>query len=101
MQGELRTCVSRAYYSLFLLSRERVKGALTPKQLRKDIHKNVISEVKRRHLTLGNQLDRLRWLRVEADYHLIASQGQFMNWDKNWRDAEVIATAILPKLRRI
>lgn len=101
-EGAYRTSVGRAYYCLFLVAQGRVASSVTPKQRKREgSHKAYINEVRRRHLTTGNQLDALRVLRVEADYFLRPSSAQYADWNANWQRADTIATAILPRIQRI
>ena len=100
-----RTAVGRLYYSLHLLARDRL--GLTPTQLKKIMkkmkkggsHKAVVHAVTTRDMATGGKLDRLRVLRIEADYFLQPSSAQFANWNANYQTAELIATQILPRIQ--
>ncbi len=93
----LRSAVSRLYYALFhiALARTRAKG-------KRSIHRAVVTEVKSKDPALGNQLDALKKLRVQADYYLVPSGRNIStDWKQNWQRASVIASHILPRLQRI
>ena len=98
-EAAYRTSVGRLYYSLHLLARGRLR--LTRRQLGSKPHIAVVGQVRRRDLAVGNQLDRLRKLRVEADYFLQPSSPQFANWGANYQTADLIATRILPRIQRL
>jgi len=96
-----RTAVGRLYYSLHLVARDRL--ALTAKQMKKEggYHKAVVNRVTKKDVATGGQLDLLRVLRIEADYHLQPSSPQFANWGANYQTADLIATKILPRIQRL
>lgn len=93
---KFRTAIGRAYYALFLLARTKsnVTGA-------EDVHKRVGSVVSNKpgYSIMGSQLRTLHRLRVEADYYLTPSDAAFEDWERNWKDAEHLVNAILPKLQ--
>lgn len=90
-EERLRTAIGRAYYAVFLVAREKL-GVTT----RKQVHQMVIEELRRKPGTraIGDQLDRLRRLRTEADYDLRSTS----NWRTNWTTAQSLAERLLPKL---
>lgn len=111
-EAELRTAVGRAYYALFMLARERLfPGPTPPRSVRRrtprgrsgriPIHQAVLTEVARRHTATGSQLQKLHDLRIEADYYRSPSQPALSSWQKNSRDALLIANNILPRIRFI
>ncbi len=91
-----RTAIGRAYYALFLLARG--KSNITGSE---DVHKRVGSVVssKSGYSIVGSQLRALHRMRVEADYYLTPSDTSFEDWERNWKDAEHLVNAILPKLQ--
>lgn len=95
-EAALRTAVGRAYYSLFLIARQRTGIGAGP-----NIHQRVIREVKKRDATTGQQLDTLRRLRTTADYEMAPSDPQYQNWAKNWSRADLITLRVLPKIQTI
>jgi hypothetical protein len=106
-EAQLRTAISRSYYSLFLIARDKLFGTdehyltsgirkkiLKSYQIRIDkkkkhlaTHELVIYAIndKTHNVTLFQQLDQLREARVNADYKmsqkLLADLGK-----KSWRD---------------
>lgn len=69
-EAEMRTCVGRAYYALFLRARDGLEaaGLMKPFCDGRD-HREVIITLRRnKRGTPGNKLDRLRELRAKADY---------------------------------
>lgn len=100
----LRTCVGRAYYAIYLFTRERLlaKGIVTRKDVeKKSPHGSVIGGLKRLDRTTGQQLGSLFDLRVEADYHLQSSSAVYQDWSNNWQRASYIAQNLRRKLQRI
>lgn len=92
----LRTAIGRAYYALFLLAygKSNVTGT-------ENVHKRVgvVISSKPGYSIVGSRLRTLHRLRVEADYHLTPTDPALEDWERNWRDAEHLANAILPKLQ--
>jgi hypothetical protein len=99
----LRTAIGRTYYSLFLIARERVDGTLINRRIRRrdPIHKTVVNRVKEKDTAIGNKLDSLRKLRVEADYYLSPSKPEYQDWKKNWQRADLIARDIEKQIQKI
>lgn len=107
-EAELRTSVGRAYYCIFLLCRERVRPRLPAAKLKVNTHANVIALVRSTQAKVGNKLDRLRWLRVWADYCLSAQDYALfkeppphLEWDVHWEEALSLADDILAKVHRL
>ena len=92
----LRTAIGRAYYSLFLLARERLKVSG-----RRGIHATVVQRVKARDRTTGDQLHFLMRLRHTADYQLVPQKPQERNWQRNWQTVRTTVLHILPKIQAI
>ncbi len=99
----LRTCVGRAYYALYLFTRERLleRGIITRQKLDKSPHGSVIDGLKRLNRTAGGKLGQLFDLRLQADYFLQPSRPHYANWQNNWQDASNIAQDLRPKIERI
>lgn len=95
-EAKFRTAIGRAYYALFLLAygKSNVTGT-------ENVHRRVglVVSSKPGYSIVGSQLRTLHRLRVEADYHLTPSDPAFEDWERNWKDAEHLADAILPKLQ--
>ena len=79
-EAKVRSCISRAYYSAFCLTRNYLRdfeGYSNLKTLKFSVHNYVIEELRdsKKHdfNKLGNILDRLRLLRVEVDYQDMVS----------------------------
>lgn len=107
-EAELRTAVGRAYYCAFLMCRGRVRDRLSEVRLRVSAHANVIALVRSRNTNVGNQLDRLRWLRVWADYclspldyALFREQPPHLEWDRHWTEALALTDDILKTVHRL
>lgn len=79
-EAKVRSCISRAYYSAFCLTRNYLRdfeGYSNLKTLKFSVHNYVIEELgnskKRDFNKLANILDRLRLSRVEVDYQDMVS----------------------------
>lgn len=79
-EAKIRSCISRAYYSAFCLTRNYLRdfeGYSNLKTLKFSVHEYVIEELgnskKRDFNKLGDILDRLRLSRVEVDYQDMVS----------------------------
>jgi uncharacterized protein (UPF0332 family) len=79
-EAKIRSCISRAYYSAFCLTRNYLRdfeGYSNLKTLKFSVHEYVIEELgnskKRDFNKLANILDRLRLSRVEVDYQDMVS----------------------------
>lgn len=79
-EAELRTAVSRAYYAVHLHARETLSAANQVQSTKSGAdHEIVISKLRSRGGSLGDQVDWLRVRRNRADYRLgspVASQAQ-------------------------
>ncbi len=106
-EARLRTSVGRAYYAVFLVARDRmmVIGGLGPMDTRQDIHRAVVGWVKEKKSSLGNQLDALKRLRLQADYVLSDADPRYeaiySAWSSNWSKAQEISGRILPNIQRL
>ncbi len=79
-EAELRTAISRAYYAVHLHARETLSAASHMQSTKSGAdHGIVISKLRSRGGSLGDQVDWLRVRRHRADYRLgspVASQAQ-------------------------
>lgn len=74
-EGSLRTSISRAYYAVFLMCREKIKqkysNVLQGYEKDHGVHQAVIKALKSLKLyDISDKLDGLRRMRVKADYEL-------------------------------
>jgi hypothetical protein len=97
-EAELRAAVGRAYYALFLVTREKLKVTGN-----RNIHARVVEKL-RNHpgfRSTGDQLDRLKRLRVAADYQMLPTKAESRDWTRNWRHADQLALVILNRLQKL
>ena len=125
-EAELRSAVSRVYYSLFLIARDRLFGMdeknlteairkkitrnyrikIDKKKKRLGTHQVVIFAIqdKLKSITLSHQLDQLREARVNADYRIDNKYIREID-KKSWREyAEEnmqLAALALPRLKKL
>lgn len=127
-EGELRTAISRAYYSVFLTVRDRLFGAdgigLT-KSIRKKLNHRFEQKHQRnpgshdrilfaltdltfsstiRPLTLSQQISQLKVARVHADYHFTIGKLQeipYDTWSVYANHMVALASQLLPDARRL
>ena len=92
-EADLRTAVSRTYYAVFLVAREKFQVAGT-----RNIHGRVIGAVHIYDRMAGVQLQKLMDLRALADYHLQDLETLDRNWRDNYRKAHRFAAFILDRL---
>ncbi len=98
-EAEFRTAVGRAYYSLFLLAREKT-GAY-PAKKDDSAHALVINAVRKRQgFAVGNDLYRLKQLRIAADYNLLPDDA-LRDWAQNWTTARSLVLRLLPQLQAL
>ena len=92
-EADLRTAISRAYYAVHLRARETLfaAGQLQGTKSQAD-HRTVISKLRSRGGSLGDQVDWLRVRRNRADYRLgspVAAKAQ---------DIIAVAQAVWPRI---
>ena len=93
-EANLRAGISRAYYAIFLIARD--KAGFTRKQ---GTHGKVKSAVrKRKGRGTSEKLGSLRKLRVVADYQLIPEDPNDSNWRNNWTRAQAMVNEVLPRI---
>ncbi len=86
-EANLRAAVSRAYYAVFLIARDkaRVRG-------KDGIHGQTKAAVQARSFAAGGHYEALRQMRVHADYLLKPGDpnydSAYDDWQRNWEDAE-------------
>ncbi|MBI4287706.1 MAG: hypothetical protein HY671_04655 [Chloroflexi bacterium] len=90
-EAQMRTAISRAYYSLFLAASHHFFGNTgPPRKLRKHgVHTATIDRLRQVSTTLAGQLDELRELRVQADYKLLPDP-IYEDWSANWQTAQLL-----------
>lgn len=100
---QYRTGIGRLYYGLYLMSRERLKARnkLKARQLKRNPHQHLITVLKLQESSLGQQLEDLRILRVEADYHVTPSKPPYASWPGNWARADQLARRLLPRVMKL
>jgi hypothetical protein len=125
-EAALRSAISRAYYAVFLVARDRLFGtdavgltAQVKKIIIRDfqirtgrkrsdlgIHETVIFAIryKRKHITLSDQLDQLREARVNADYRMsgkcLSNVGK-QSWLEYAEESMQLAALTLPLAKRL
>ena len=92
-EADFRTAVSRTYYAVFLVVRDRfrVEG-------RRNIHGRVMGVLRSYDKIAGERFDSLRDLRTLADYRLRDLDTLDRNWEDNYRKARRFAELILERL---
>jgi hypothetical protein len=96
----LRTSVGRAYYGVYLIFREKLKGRIKSRDLRKRPHASVIEWVRKHHRSSGDQLAQLFDLRVQADYQL-ENPPPYDNWLNKWDRARTINQRLISTVAKI
>lgn len=89
-EANLRTAVSRAYYAIFLIARD--KAHISGKER---LHELTKAAVQSRNFAAGGEYESLRQLRVQADYFLVPDDPAYRDWERNWQDAEHYAASLL------
>ncbi|MHB8601940.1 MAG: hypothetical protein ACYC6W_09290 [Nitrosotalea sp.] len=72
-EAQFRTSIGRSYYSVFLLTRDKIENKYGefPEREKGEIHKKVIDRLKELKLIkIASKLDGLRQQRRKADYRL-------------------------------
>ncbi len=92
-EADLRTAISRAYYAVYLRARETLIAAGEMQSTKSGAdHGIVISKLRSRGGSLGDQVDWLRVRRTRADYRLaspVAAKAQ---------DIVTVAQAVWPRI---
>ncbi len=96
-EANLRTAVGRAYYAVFLVTRDKLGIKAT-----EDSHKKVLEALhKRNHITLKDQLKAVRDLRTVADYEMIPENENCRNWETNWIRQKAFIDKLLPQVNAL
>jgi hypothetical protein len=94
-EAHLRAAVSRAYYAIFLIARD--KAHLVGKER---LHQMTKAAIQARSFAAGGEYESLRQLLVQADYLLFPDDPAYEDWTTNWRDADYYATSLLDFLSK-
>lgn len=92
-EANLRAAVSRAYYAVFLIARDKanIRG-------KDGIHGQTKAAVQARSFAAGGEYEALRQMRVHADYLLKPGDPDYdiayADWQRNWEDAEWYAQSL-------
>ena len=93
-EPRLRVAVSRAYYAVFLMARE--KARITGKE---GVHERAKIAVAARSSAAGGAFQTLRDLRIHADYVLRPGDPghdpAYDDWEDNWKNAEWCYASLL------
>lgn len=94
-EPRLRAAVSRAYYAIFLMVRE--KAHITGKD---SVHERAKTATASKSYSHGGTYQTLREMRTHADYVLKpGDQGYdsaYDDWVENWKNAEWCCNSLLP-----
>lgn len=95
---ELRTAVGRAYYSAFLVARDKMRV-----QQRRKVHSETVKRLRKikGYRSIADELEELFELRTVADYELRPLKPNQRNWSNNWSRAQHLANRIHPRLRQL
>ena len=93
-EASLRAAVSRAYYAIFLIARDKLRVG-------GNSHGAVIQATQTAHKATGDQLSSLFALRVLADYDLDPQDPGRRNWTANWQRAHHIAVRLVGAVRSL
>ena len=93
-EARLRAAVSRAYYAIFLMVREKVHI------IGKDsVHERAKTAVAAKSSAAGGTFQTLRDLRIHADYILTPGDPgydpAYEDWEDNWKNAEWCCDSLL------
>lgn len=93
-EARLRAAVSRAYYAIFLLIRDKAK--ITGKD---SVHERAKTAVAAQSSAAGGTFQTLRELRTHADYALkpgdLGYDPAYDDWTDNWKNAEWCYASLL------
>lgn len=95
-EARLRSAVGRAYYSVFLIAREK---AGVPNK--RNVHSRTHAALKKMPgcRTAGDMLSKLSRLREVADYELLPTDPLHRDWIQNWSNAQQLADQIVRKVQ--
>lgn len=125
-EAELRSAISRVYYAVFLIARDRLFGPdeqrlthgiekriiksyrikIDKKKFKLGTHERTIFAIhdKTNNISLSQQLDQLREARINADYKVsqkVLSDINKESWRKYAEENMQLATLILPRVRNL
>jgi hypothetical protein len=93
-EAKLRAAVSRAYYAIFLMVRD--KANIIGKN---SVHERAKTAVAAKSSAAGGTFQTLRELRTHADYVLKAGDlgydPAYDDWEDNWKNTEWCCTSLL------
>ena len=69
-EAGVRTAINRSYYSSMLKAKLRLEDKGETFLENEEIHKNVIEKVKEKNTSMGDKLNNLYELRIQADFDL-------------------------------
>lgn len=97
-ESSLRTAVGRAYYAVFLVTRDRLGVTQTD-----GTHAEVRNRIGRRNNgeRLEDQLKQLYKLRTTADYILDPQDPAYQDWKANWQRAIGWANKLMPQVEKL
>lgn len=96
-EAALRSAVSRAYYAVFLLARERMDVRVTARA-----HESVIRRLAEDgHVFLASLLGTIRSFRELADYSLAPDRPDHQSWEETWLRVERHVAHLIRELRRL
>ncbi len=90
-ERHLRTAAGRAYYTVFLIARDKLGVVVV-----QDVHTEVIRALRARNRAWADQLASLRRIRVAADYELVPQDPTRRDWARNWADADLLSKRLMP-----
>lgn len=101
----LRSAVGRAYYCAYHLALTKVNherpGAIErvrKRRKRAGMHIALVEALREMDRTTGDQLDRVRRLRIEADYKLTGRHSGASHWQKQWTQTHALVTRLLTRI---
>jgi hypothetical protein len=95
-EARLRSAVGRAYYSIFLIAREK-----TGVPHKRNVHARTHAALKKMPgcRMAGDMLSKLSRLREVADYELLPKDPLHKDWTQNWSHAQQLADQIARKVQ--
>lgn len=91
---KLRSAVSRAYYAVFLLARQKTRVTDVEK-----VHATVLYQVSRQKgVILADRLRELKIYRESADYGF-PPQEDHRDWNRNWEEVNIKAQSLLARFK--
>ena len=91
---KIRSAVSRAYYAVFLLARQKMRVTTAV-----DVHAEVGRRVTFRSKLVGDSLYQLKEYRQSADYSF-PPKVEHQDWEGNWKVVSAKSASLLTTLKR-